>query len=128
MEGESINLYAELFKTAGMLAIVLGVMIGLLYLFKKYTTFAAGGLNKSSIKHLSSFHMGNREKLVIVEVEERRLLLGVTQNNISLILELDKIENENVETEKVPDFADILKKNIIKGGLFSRKGKKAEDE
>lgn len=129
MEPGSVNLYAELLKTAGMLGIVLGILISLLFLFKRFVSTGTMGGDKSKIRLLSSFYLGNREKLILVEVENKRLFLGVTQHNISLLKELEKSEeSESLGEDENRDFANILKNSLIKGKFFSRKGKKAEDD
>lgn len=129
MESSGVNLYAEILKTAGMLGIVLGIIIAVLYLVKRFTDSRISKTGRSEIKLISSFYLGNREKLVIVEAENKKLLLGVTQNNISLLKELDeKIENIDESKEEKQDFAKILGRNIIKNKFFFKKEKKSENE
>ncbi|MGM0418706.1 MAG: flagellar biosynthetic protein FliO [Thermodesulfobacteriota bacterium] len=118
MESETVNLYSELFKTIGMLAIVLGLIVAVLYFIKKYALKASPGSGKSEFRLLSSFHLGNREKLVMIEVENEKLLLGVTQNSISL---LSKYENsdedqngENGNDSVKNDFSKFLSGSLKK--------------
>jgi flagellar protein FliO/FliZ len=122
MEGGSVNLYAELFKTLGMLAIVLGILGTCLYLLKKFMArnFSMG--EKSKIRLVSSFYLGSREKLVMVDVEGEKLLLGVTRENISLISKLGKTEVTVDREENQPEFSRIFKENLK--SRFFKKGKK----
>ncbi|MGE4520194.1 MAG: flagellar biosynthetic protein FliO [Desulfobacteraceae bacterium] len=122
MEGGSVNLYAELFKTLGMLAIVLGILGTCLYLLKKFMArnFSMG--EKSKIRLVSSFYLGSREKLVMVDVEGEKLLLGVTRENISLISKLGKTEVTVDREENQPEFSKIFKENLK--SRFFKKGKK----
>ncbi|MDY0361797.1 MAG: flagellar biosynthetic protein FliO [Desulforegulaceae bacterium] len=124
MEPGSVNLYAELFKTFGMLAIVLGIIVGALYFVKKFMAknFSMG--ESAKIKLLSSFYLGSREKLVIVDVEGEKLLIGVTKENISLISKLGKNdESAKTKEESQSDFSEIFKKNL-KNRFFLKKEKK----
>jgi flagellar protein FliO/FliZ len=123
MDSGSVNLYAELFKTLGMLAIVLGILGTCLYLVKKFMAknFSIG--EKSKIRLVSSFYLGSREKLVMVDVEGEKLLIGVTRENISLISKLGKTEENLQQEETQPEFSKIFKENL-KTRFLSKKGKK----
>ncbi|MCB9481287.1 MAG: flagellar biosynthetic protein FliO [Desulfobacteraceae bacterium] len=124
MEAGTTDLYAELFKTFGMLAIVLGIIVAALYFVKKFisSNFSMG--EKSKIRIVSSFYLGSREKLLIIDVEGERLLLGVTRENISLIKKLGRAGDVVEQKDEIrPEFSQIFKKNL-KSGFFLKKEKK----
>lgn len=123
MHSGDTNLYLELFKTGSVLIIVLILMVGALYLFKKFmgARLASGG--KNEIKLISSFFLGNREKLIVVEVEGKKLLLGVTSNNISLLKELEKTDEKSEDTPEAEDFASVLGKKLLNKNIFKREKK-----
>ena len=65
--------------------IVVGLIIAMAFLLKKMRyRFVPQG----QIKLLSALSVGPKEKIVMIEVEKRRLLLGVTSANVRLICEL----------------------------------------
>lgn len=65
-----------------------------------------------SVKHTQS--IGARERLMVVEVDDKWLLLGVTQQNISCLMTMEK--KENVETAAVtpPPFATTFQAALRK--------------
>ncbi|MDY0131265.1 MAG: flagellar biosynthetic protein FliO [Desulforegulaceae bacterium] len=124
MEPGSINLYAELFKTLGMFAIVLGILGGCLYLVKRFMAknFSMG--DKSEIRLISSFYLGSREKLIIIDADGEKLLIGVTKESITLISKLGKTDKETEKKEEnTQEFSKIFKENL-KSRFFLKKEKK----
>lgn len=68
------------------LAIVIGIMIGALYLMKKYlyqSPVAAG--SSGVIRVISSYHLGPKKSIVLVEVLGEVLLLGVSDHQMSML-------------------------------------------
>ena len=49
--------------------------------------------NNGGMHILTSFSLGNREKMVIVNVHGQRLLIGITTHHISLIKDLTDVED-----------------------------------
>ncbi|MCU7847899.1 MAG: flagellar biosynthetic protein FliO [Candidatus Thiodiazotropha sp. (ex Lucinoma kastoroae)] len=70
----------SLLSTAGGLLLVLGLIIGGAWLFKRYGTLPMGG--KGLVRVVGGTSIGTREKVVVVEVENTRLLLGVAPGQI----------------------------------------------
>ena len=66
---------------------ILAVIFVLAGLLKKFTAF---NLSSNQIKVLECQRIGTKEKLIIVNVQDKHLLLGVTPQNISHLCELDK--------------------------------------
>ncbi len=60
-------------------------------------------LQSKGLKIVSSMPLGTREKLVVIEVENKKLLLGVTAHNINTLHEFSDsepaLESENVSEE-----------------------------
>ncbi len=78
----------SLWRTFGALAIVLGLLGLLAWAMRK------GMLGKRVNGQLgveSALALGDRRSLVIVTVENRRLLLGVSQGGVSLVTELQPV-------------------------------------
>ncbi len=73
----------QLLETAGGLVIVLAVLLGLAWVFKRY--LAVPGVGKGRVQVIGGVSLGPRERAVIVEVEGERLLLGVAQGNVRML-------------------------------------------
>lgn len=73
----------QLLETAGGLVVVLAVLLGLAWVFKRY--LAVPGISKGRVQVIGGVSLGPRERAVIVEVEGERLLLGVAQGNVRML-------------------------------------------
>lgn len=83
------DLLPSVWRTFGALALVLALVVGLAWLLRRgvLSRRAGGALNVES-----ALALGDRRSLVIVTVEGRRLLLGLSQANVSLVAELQPRE------------------------------------
>lgn len=73
--------------TLGML-VVLGLILGIAWILKRSGRFqiAAGG----GLKILGGLSMGTRERVVLIQVGEQQLLLGVAPGSVKTLHVLDK--------------------------------------
>jgi flagellar protein FliO/FliZ len=99
---------AEVVQWVLALLLVLAVFGGCVWLLRK-----SGGLsllNKGSLSILAGLSLGVREKLVLVQVGDKQLLLGVTPNRIDKLLELDGEQRlfQNEVTDSTDGFAQKL--------------------
>jgi flagellar protein FliO/FliZ len=79
--GTSSPMGAEsLFQTAGGLLFILALILGGAWLFKRYGSLPTGG--KGLVKVLGGASVGARERVVLIEVENTRLLLGVAPGQV----------------------------------------------
>lgn len=69
------------------LMIVLATIVVLAYLYKRFYGGFTGNLNGRIV---NSIALGPKERLVVVDVESSRLVLGVTAQQITLLKELPK--------------------------------------
>ena len=100
-----IPMVTESVKVMGALVIVLGIFFLGTHLFRKYSNnFSASG---QTVKVLSGTSVGSKEKILLVEVDEQRLLLGVTTNQISLLQNLSS--SGSAASTEVNDFQEHLK-------------------
>lgn len=76
----------SLLKMGLMLVMVLLMFVAFAWVMKRISGLNPRG--SDSMKVSGGISLGQRERLVIVEVEHQRLLLGVTSQNIQLIKEL----------------------------------------
>lgn len=94
------------------LALVIGLIYLSAYIYKKLTNSVSKKINntkedvinKNKLNIISSLPLGSNKSLYVVEVRGKTLLLGVCENNISLIKELGQnepiIENKKQNIQK----------------------------
>lgn len=69
-------------KTGGALIIIIGILVAILFVAKRFTSLPG---RQEEIKIIGARHFSPREKLVIVEVFGKKILLGVTPGRIEKI-------------------------------------------
>jgi flagellar protein FliO/FliZ len=69
------------------LAVVVALIYGLSWVLKKYGRFPAS--SQLDIKVLGGVSVGTRERAVVVQVEGKRLLLGVAPGRVQMLHVLD---------------------------------------
>ncbi|MCU7923948.1 MAG: flagellar biosynthetic protein FliO [Candidatus Thiodiazotropha sp. (ex Dulcina madagascariensis)] len=92
-----------LLSTAGGLLLILALIIGGAWLFKRYAQLPMTG--KGLVRVLGGTSVGARERVVVVEVENTRLLLGVAPGQVRTL---------HVLAEARENFRDRL--NAARGG------------
>lgn len=105
---------AALGKVALFLVLVLGLILALAWLAQRLR-LANGGLVQrqgpaSAIRTLVTHPLGVKEKIAIVEVGSRQLVLGITPHQINTLAELD--EPLDLGQAAPVSFADLLKKAV----------------
>lgn len=86
MTNQLIHLIASLF------AVIIAIFT-FAYVYKK---FGRGhNINDGTLKILASLSLGTKEKLLLVQVGEEQLLLGATNQSISILHRLDQPGNKN---------------------------------
>lgn len=88
---------------------VLGAIFALAWLSKRFKLNLPG--TASNMKLLGAMNVGAKEKLLLVEVEGNKLLLGVTPHQISLLKNFEQSEAKAVQGE----FSDKMLK-LLKAG------------
>jgi len=90
-------------KALGSLLVVLGLVLGLSWVVKKYfpnkLMGATGGNNLRLVQNLP---LGPNRFVSLVEADGQRLLIGVTETQINLIKSLDEIPFEQALAEAQP--------------------------
>ena len=105
------DFWLMMLKSIGMLCVVIALLIGVLFIVKLVTEKRGGQNNKSLIKLLASFHVAPKERVMLLDVMGRNILIGVTQQSINCLAVLD--DAGGIETsDKKPDndFKEILEK------------------
>ena len=101
---------SNLVDTGVGLLIVLGLMLGLAWLVKRYVQVP--GIGKGQVQVQGGVSLGAREKAVLLSVEGKRLLVGIAPGRVQTLLVLDDAPDQ------VPAFADQLEaaSNPVGGG------------
>lgn len=76
-------------KSIAMLFIVLGFLVLVLILIKKYLFPKQKVKGDLFIKILSSLHISPKERIEVIEVSGQRIVLGVTPGRINFLTKLD---------------------------------------
>ena len=100
------------------LSIVLGGLLIVFYLIKRFFKKDVGGTREQAIKILASKYIGVKKNIALVEVPGAVLVLGITNERISL---LTKIEDESIidhvrqkKSRMTPSFSDHLQRVTAK--------------
>ena len=111
-EGTSMGA-ASLQMTLGLFA-VLGVILGLSWLARRFNLAGVGGV--AGLKINSALNVGPKEKIMVLEVEGQRLLVGVTSHQITLLQQLGHAP----ENTTASDFAHRMQ-TLLKAGSLNEK-------
>jgi flagellar protein FliO/FliZ len=98
----------SLSKMAISLAIVVLIVLALGWIFKKLTLRLPGSKH---IKIISTLALGPKERLLVIEMQGKQRVLGVTANSINLLFEL---ENTLPEEKLASDFHTQLQSFLKK--------------
>ena len=103
----------EIINTALSLLLIVGAIMGLAWLLNKLQ----GGRshNGGLINVVASHALGAKERLVVVDVGGRQIVVGVTASQISTLHVLDEPLDVGVSSVERVNFSDRLKK-VIKPG------------
>lgn len=103
---DSIMTTSSIWRMFLSLAVIIAIIPAAIFLMKKLQN-VQHKLGKSPIQVVNVQALGAKEKLVIVDVEGKRLLLGVTGQSISLI-----------KTLSDEDFSQYLKNDLADTDVF----------
>lgn len=106
------------FQMLTALGIVLGGLLVVFYLMKRYLKRDVGGPNGQLIRVIANQYIGVKKNITLVEVPGSILVIGVSNDKISL---LTKIEDETIleglrpaATGVTPSFSDHLQRLTAK--------------
>ncbi|WP_154124428.1 flagellar biosynthetic protein FliO [Grimontia hollisae] len=101
----------DLATTLGALVLVIGVIFGLAWVLKRMQVPSLMGA-KAGLKVVSQLPLGQKERVVVLDVNGEQVLVGVTPQQITL---LKTLNNPIEESEPAKSFSSqlnqILKKN-----------------
>ncbi|MBA4252134.1 MAG: hypothetical protein C0425_02145 [Chlorobiaceae bacterium] len=109
--------FFDLLKAFIPLLLVLGLLYAVLYFIRK-NSLTIGGKKGTllKIKVLSSQLIFPKKYITLVQIEDKILVLGITENGMNVLKELDAAELADQKVIENPNenFIDILKKNFGK--------------
>jgi flagellar protein FliO/FliZ len=112
------------------LAIVLGLMMGAVYLVKRYVPQNPGGWkDKSIINIVASRYLGPKNSIMLVEILGKVIVIGVSSTQISHLATisemeaLDKLKHLSIQEQNAPPFLNHLTSNKILLDVLNRFGK-----
>ncbi|HEY8085394.1 MAG TPA: flagellar biosynthetic protein FliO [Methylophilaceae bacterium] len=113
----TVSTFSSLLRMLMGLGVVLVVMAGLVWLLKKSPLGQPGGVG--ALRVVSAVAVGPKERVVLVDVGETRLVLGVAPGHVVRLLEMERPDEADVvTTEKtVPSFVARLKEVMAARGV-----------
>jgi flagellar biosynthetic protein FliO len=75
-------------KTVAMLFIVLGVLVLLLYVMKRFMSPKGKYKGDLLIKVVSSLHLSPKERIEVIEISGERIVVGISPGNINFLAKL----------------------------------------
>jgi flagellar protein FliO/FliZ len=102
------------FQVLMILILVLGLMVAAAWLLKRFNT--AGTNASGAIKIVGGIAVGSRERIMVVEVADQWIVVGVTASNINALATMPKQEEtlQDHEPAVSNNFASRLKQFIEK--------------
>ncbi|HPC73941.1 MAG TPA: flagellar biosynthetic protein FliO [Syntrophales bacterium] len=84
----------SILKMLSALALVLGLMVVAMYFLRRFMSKTGGGVeNDEFVKIVSTRYLGPKNSIVILDVLDRVIVVGVTNQQIALLAEIDDRES-----------------------------------
>jgi len=110
----STDIWTAFFKTGGMLLFVIAFLLFLLYLLKRFSNLKIIKSRQGHIQVLDVHHFSPREKVVLMEVMGKKILLGVTSQNIQTLATIDDaVTGANAEPARYQKSGSPLCKEMV---------------
>jgi flagellar biosynthetic protein FliO len=115
---EPVSIMSSFFSMIFALAVVLGLLLGAVYLLKRFLPNTAPGLvDNSVINVVSARYLGPKSSLMIVEILGKVVVIGVSSDKLSYITEisgqeaLEKLKTIKAQSKSLPSLSDYMKRN-----------------
>lgn len=132
---ENISLWSSFLKMIFALAIVLGLLIGVMYFIKNFMLRAAPSAdNQALINILSSRYLGPKSSIILVEVMEQVIVVGISGQQMTPLARIDdpisvaKMKSQRSQPPASPFSGDKIAKllslaNFPSGGKTGKSSK-----
>ncbi len=115
-------------KSGGMLLVVCAVLMGVVYLLKRVGKMQRLS-GQGAVRVRGTYHLGPKEKMMLVDVEGIRLLLGVTPAGIQTLHTFGAVdETPDVEPPHPSFFETLFHRQLKKGGDLRDYGSHEKDK
>ena len=108
--------FLDITKAILPLILIVGMLYGVLYFIRKYgISFKGNKTGSVAINVLSSKMIMPKKYISVVKVDDKLLILGVSDHSITLLKEVDRPEETEqpfAGNENKINFMDLLKKNL----------------
>jgi len=104
---------SPLIQVSGALLGIIVLILAAAWVVKKVMPGALKNRPVNGLAVSASTSLGNRERVVIVNVDDARLVLGVTAQQVTLLHTLPPAPVETQPSPAVPEFASLMK-NMLK--------------
>lgn len=105
---------SPLIEVSGALLGIILLILAAAWLAKRFGVSGARSSASKELKVSASASLGQRERVVIVDVEDARLVLGVTASQVTLLHKLPPAQvDPDAPKSEVSDFASLMK-SVIK--------------
>ncbi len=75
-----------------MLCIVLGILILVLFVLKRFSYLKQGSGHGQLIRVLSSYHMTPKERIALIDVAGQKMVIGISPGNITCLAQINEPE------------------------------------
>ncbi len=115
--------WVTMLKSFGMLLIVLGILVAVLWLIKRYFGQQGGMGQPGVIQLLASMYVAPKERIALIDVLGEKILIGITPQQISFLARIQDEENVCPTEPPVSDgfFKSLLKKKLNGATNHSKK-------
>ena len=122
------EIWAAFARTFFMLCVVLIVLVLLFYFIKRFSK-KSGNRGNELISVLAAHYISPKEKILLLDVLNEKILIGVTPQSISQLATINSdIDFTGKEEKKDVKFADFLSGKLRKNKDFSKNKDKIRDK
>ncbi len=104
--------YFVILKTVGVLACIVGLMFIVVWLLKKLVPgVVRGPIQRVELGVVAQLSVGSRQRVAVIRVADRTLVIGVTEGSITTLAELETRQTAPAAQKEADDpkiFADLL--------------------
>ena len=108
------DMWIILLKSAAMLSLVLGVLLAVLYLMRRFYGQYSGVSDRGLIRLLAIHHVAPKERVVLLDVLGEKILIGVTPQQINHLATIPNGQGINIPQDaERPKFFSTLLHNAL---------------
>ena len=97
---EDVSGWWMLLKTLGSLGLVLLSIFVVAWVYRKFARLDKWVSNQNTIRVVQTLDLGGKKKLMIVDIQHKRMLLGVAEQSITALAEMGEAKLDSIQGEK----------------------------